>query len=208
MSTIRTIMQVAPVIPVVTIERVEDAEPLARALEAGGLPIIEITLRTAAALPAIKAIKAAAPAVHVGAGTIWTGQDLRASIEAGATFGVSPGATPSLLDAVQQAGLPFLPGCQTPSDVADRVERGFDAVKFFPAGPAGGVSALKALSAVFPAIQFCPTGGVSADSASDYLALPNVPVVGGSWLTPGKLIDAGAWDEIEALAASAAALGL
>ena len=204
--TIQDLLGRSPVIPVVTIARPEDALPLADALLEGGVPIIEITLRTPAAPEAIRTIVAERPEMTVGVGTIWNRQDLHLAVDAGAAFGVSPGATADLLEAVVEAGLPFLPGAQTPSEVADRRARGFAAVKFFPAGPAGGPAALSALAAVFPELQFCPTGGVSAENAGDYLAIRNVPVVGGSWLTPNKAVAEGDWQAVTRLARQARSL--
>lgn len=194
----------APVIPVLTVTRFEDAAPLAAALVAGGLPVIEVTLRSPAALDAIRAMRAAAPDAIVGAGTLRTPSDVAAARAAGAVFGVSPGATPALLDAV--GDWPFLPGCATASEAMVLAERGFSLLKFFPAGPAGGPAFLKALAAPLPDIRFCPTGGVSAANAADYLALENVPVVGGSWVAPGGAISEGDWGTITALAREAASL--
>ncbi|MDX1571452.1 MAG: bifunctional 4-hydroxy-2-oxoglutarate aldolase/2-dehydro-3-deoxy-phosphogluconate aldolase [Xanthomonadales bacterium] len=198
--TIQEILSRSPVIPVVTISKLDDALPLADALLEGGVPIIEVTLRTPAAPDAIRRIAAERPEMTLGVGTIWSRHDLRIALDAGAVFGVSPGATADLLDAVTEAGLPFLPGAQTPSEVAERRDRGFEAVKFFPAGPAGGPAALGAMAAVFPDLKFCPTGGVSAGNAREYLAIPNVPVVGGSWLTPKVAVAQGDWKTVTRLA--------
>jgi len=193
---LKELLRLAPVIPVITIERVEDAVPLARALVSGGLQLLEITLRTAAGRDAAAAIVAEVPEAVVGIGTVLTPQDLARSRELGARFALSPGATPELLDAAAASDLPFMPGVATASELMAALARGFDIVKFFPAVPAGGVAALKALGGPFPQVRFCPTGGVSEDNAAEWLALPNVVVVGGSWLTPASEIREGAWDRI------------
>ena len=201
------LLRLAPVIPVITIERVADAVPLARALVSGGLRLLEITLRTAAGRDAAAAIVAEVPDAVVGIGTVLTPEDLARSRELGARFALSPGATPELLDAAAKSDLPFMPGVATASELMAALTRGFDVVKFFPAVPAGGVAALKALTGPFPQARFCPTGGVSEENAADWLALPNVVVVGGSWLTPAGEIRAGAWDRITERARRAATLG-
>lgn len=206
MNDISAILHVSPVIPVVTLRRADDALALADALLEGGVRIVEITFRTSAAQAAINEIARKRPEMIVGAGTLWSEADLRAALEAGAHFGVSPGATKAFLAAVATVPLPFLPGAATPSEVADRVEHGFAAVKLFPAGPVGGPAALKALASVFPSLDFCPTGGISEADAPDYLSITNVPVVGGSWIAPPDLVDSGRWDEISALAQRAVAL--
>ena len=193
---LKELLRLAPVIPVITIERVEDAVPLARALVSGGLRLLEITLRTPAGRDAAAAIIAEVPEAVVGIGTVLTPQDLARSRELGARFALSPGATPELLDAAAASDLPFMPGVATASELMAALARGFDIVKFFPAVPAGGVAALKALGGPFPQVRFCPTGGVSEDNAAEWLALPNVVVVGGSWLTPASEIRGGAWDRI------------
>jgi 2-dehydro-3-deoxyphosphogluconate aldolase / (4S)-4-hydroxy-2-oxoglutarate aldolase len=193
---LKELLRLAPVIPVITIERVEDAVPLARALVSGGLRLLEITLRTAAGRDAATAIVAEVPEAVVGIGTVLTPQDLARSHDLGARFALSPGATPELLDAAAASDLPFMPGVATASELMAALARGFDIVKFFPAVPAGGVAALKALGGPFPQVRFCPTGGVSEDNAAEWLALPNVVVVGGSWLTPASEIRGGAWDRI------------
>jgi 2-dehydro-3-deoxyphosphogluconate aldolase / (4S)-4-hydroxy-2-oxoglutarate aldolase len=200
------LLRLAPVIPVITIERVADAVPLARALVSGGLRLLEITLRTAAGRDAAAAIVAEVPEAVVGIGTVLTPQDLARSQELGARFALSPGATPELLDAAAKSDLPFMPGVATASELVAALARGFDVVKFFPAVPAGGTAALKALAGPFPNARFCPTGGVSEDNAAEWLALPNVVVVGGSWLTPAADIRAGAWDTITERAHRAAGL--
>ncbi|MFT4046335.1 MAG: bifunctional 4-hydroxy-2-oxoglutarate aldolase/2-dehydro-3-deoxy-phosphogluconate aldolase [Solimonas sp.] len=204
--TIREVMTAAPVMPVIVIERIEDAVPLARALVAGGVRVLEVTLRTPVAADAIRAMVDAVPEAIVGAGTILNEGDLQRAQAAGAAFGVSPGATPALLDAVRASGLPFLPGVMTPSDIMAALAAGLRAVKFFPAVPAGGVEMLKAFAGPFPQLRFCPTGGISPATAPDFLALPNVDCIGGSWLAPRKLVEAGDWQAITALAQQTAAL--
>ncbi|WP_028081975.1 bifunctional 4-hydroxy-2-oxoglutarate aldolase/2-dehydro-3-deoxy-phosphogluconate aldolase [Solimonas soli] len=198
--TIREVMTAAPVMPVIVIDRVDDAVPLARALVAGGVRVLEVTLRTPAAADAIRAMVEAVPEAIVGAGTILNEDDLRRAQAAGAAFGVSPGATPKLLAAARASGMPFLPGVMTPSDIVAALDAGFTALKFFPAVPAGGVDMLKAFAGPFPQLRFCPTGGISPATAADFLALPNVDCIGGSWLAPKKLIEAGDWAAISALA--------
>ena len=203
---LKELLKLAPVIPVITIERVEDAVPLARALVSGGLRLLEITLRTEAGQDAAAAVVAEVPDAMVGIGTVLTPQDLARSRELGARFALSPGATPELLDAAAESDLPFMPGVATASELMMALARGFEVVKFFPAVPAGGVAALKALAGPFPQARFCPTGGVSEENAAEWLALPNVVVVGGSWLTPAAEIRAGAWDRIAERARRATAL--
>ena len=203
MPTIQDICAAAPVIPVLQIERLADAAPLARALAAGGLPVLEVTLRTDCALEAIREMRAAAPDAIVGAGTLRRPADVVACLEAGARFGVSPGAPTPLIEAVEAAAFPFLPGCATPTEAMALADRGFEVVKFFPAGAAGGPAMLKALASPLPDIRFCPTGGVTLDNAPAYLSLPNVAAVGGSWVAPKSLIDAGDWPAIESLAREA-----
>ena len=200
------LLGLAPVIPVITIDRVEDAVPLARALVSGGLRLLEITLRTEAGRDAAAAIVAEVPEAVVGIGTVLTPQDLARSRDVGARFALSPGATPELLDAAAGSDLPFMPGVATASELMMALARGFDIVKFFPAVPAGGIAALKALAGPFPKARFCPTGGVSEDNAAEWLALPNVVVVGGSWLTPAAEIRGGAWDRIAERARRSAGL--
>jgi len=203
MSDIRSICERAPVIPVLVVEEVAHAAPLARALAKGGLSVLEVTLRTRAALDVIRAMKDAAPDAVVGAGTLVTPGDVRAAVEAGAVFGVSPGATPTLMDAAAEAGLPMLPGAATASEMMAFLDLGIEVMKFFPAGPAGGVSYLKAIGGPLPQAKFCPTGGVSLENMADYLRLPNVLCVGGSWVAPAKAIAAGDWGTIERLARQA-----
>jgi len=195
----------APVIPVLVIDDAARAEGLARALVAGGLPALEVTLRTPAALDAIREM-ARVPGGVVGAGTLLTPADVTAAKEAGATFGVSPGATDRLLDACEDADLPLLAGISTPSEAMRLLDRGYTVAKFFPAEINGGVAALKAIGAPIPQMRFCPTGGVSAKNAPDYLALKNVLCVGGSWVAPSAAVAAGDWDTVTRLAAEAAGL--
>ncbi len=190
----------APMVPVLTIQRLEHAVPLSQALVAGGLPVLEITLRTAVAFDAIRAIRAGCPDAIVGAGTLRHPDDVQRCLESGAQFGVSPGAPARLLDAVERAQLPFLPGCATPTEAMMLADRGYGVVKFFPAEAAGGVAMLKSLAAPLAGIDFCPTGGISLANARDYLALPNVVTIGGSWVAPATLIESGDWDGIERLA--------
>jgi 2-dehydro-3-deoxyphosphogluconate aldolase / (4S)-4-hydroxy-2-oxoglutarate aldolase len=189
----------ARVIPVLTIERVADAVPLARALVAGGVRVLEMTLRTAAGIDAAKAIIAEVPDAVVGIGTVLNGQDLARSASVGARFAVSPGATPELLDAAAASDLPFMPGIATASELMQALARGFDLVKFFPAEQSGGMPALRALAGPFPQARFCPTGGITEGNAANWLAEPNVVVVGGSWLCPAADIRSGNWAGITAI---------
>ncbi|WP_405085445.1 bifunctional 4-hydroxy-2-oxoglutarate aldolase/2-dehydro-3-deoxy-phosphogluconate aldolase [Microbispora sp. NBC_01389] len=200
------LLDLAPVVPVVVLDDAESAVPLARALVAGGLPVIEVTLRTPAALDAIRRIAAEVPEAVIGAGTVRSPEDVEAAIAAGSRFLVSPGTTPGLLAAMLASGVPFLPGVATATEAMTLAERGVRELKFFPAEPAGGVSYLKALSGPLPDVRFCPTGGITPASALSYLALSNVGCVGGSWLTPRSLVSAGDFARIEKLAAEAAAL--
>ena len=197
----------AAVIPVLTIERERDAVPLARALHDGGLRVIEVTFRTAAAAAAIAAIGAALPQVAVGAGTLLRAADVAAAVDAGATFLVSPGTTPQLAAAALATELPYLPGVATSSEIMAARALGICVMKLFPAEALGGVALLRALAPVFPGVAFCPTGGVDERLAGHYLALPNVPMVGGSWMAPRDAIAAGDWGRIRDLAARAAAIG-
>jgi 2-dehydro-3-deoxyphosphogluconate aldolase/(4S)-4-hydroxy-2-oxoglutarate aldolase len=200
------IMQGQPVIPVLKIDRLADAVPLARALARGGLPAVEITLRTPVALDAIRAVAAEVPEAVVGAGTILNPDQFEEAVSAGAQFIVSPGTTPSLIDAAASSPVPLLPGAITPGELMAAAERGYSLLKFFPAEQAGGAAFLKALASPFAGIRFCPTGGIGVGNAADYLSLPNVICVGGSWVAPDGLVAEGKWDEIEALAKAAAAL--
>jgi 2-dehydro-3-deoxyphosphogluconate aldolase/(4S)-4-hydroxy-2-oxoglutarate aldolase len=196
----------APVIPVLTVDRLADAVPLARALVKGGLPVLEITFRTGVALDALAAIAREVPEAVVGAGTVLDEAQLRQAIAAGARFGVSPGCTPALAQAVRAAGLPFLPGVQTVSEALVLRELGFRLTKFFPADTAGGTAWLKAVAAPLADLRFCPTGGIGIETAPAYLALSNVACVGASWVAPRDAIAAADWSRIEHLAATAAAL--
>lgn len=203
----RSVLDLAPVVPVVVLERVEHAVPVARALVEGGLPVIELTLRTPAALEAIRAIAAEVPEIVVGAGTVVTPGQVAAAASAGAQFLVSPGATPSLLGELAASGLPFLPGTATASEVMAVLEAGFTEMKLFPAEASGGVGLLRSVAGPLPAARFCPTGGITPATAPAYLGLPNVGCVGGSWLTPKDVLAAEDWDAVRRLAADAAALG-
>lgn len=197
----------ARVVPVLSIERAADAVPLARALARGGIGIVEITLRTPEAPTAITAIASEVPEIVVGAGTVLRAADVTRAVEAGARFLVSPGLTPELASAGIATGLPFVPGVATPSEVMTARDFGFSFLKFFPAEPLGGVAVLKAMTPVFPGIVFCPTGGITAESAPRYLELPNVPMVGGSWMAPADAVAARDWSRIAELARAAASLG-
>jgi 2-dehydro-3-deoxyphosphogluconate aldolase/(4S)-4-hydroxy-2-oxoglutarate aldolase len=202
-TALNAILRGAPVIPVLTIEREEDGVPLARALVAGGLAALEITLRTPAAPAAARAIAAAVPEAIVGIGTVLTAADLETAQALGARFAVSPGASPELLDAAAVAALPFVPGVQTASEVMAALARGFEVVKLFPAVPAGGIAALKALAGPFPQVRFCPTGGIGEDTLGEWLKLASVASVGGSWLAPAADIRGGNWEAITARARQA-----
>ena len=199
-----------PVVPVVVVDDARTAVPLARALVAGGLPVIELTLRTPAALDAIRAIADEVPEILVGAGTVLTPGQAKQALDAGAQFLVSPGATPDLLGGMSDTGLPFLPGTATVSEVLAVLERGITEMKFFPAEASGGTAFLSSIASPVPAARFCPTGGITAATAPSYLALPNVGCVGGSWLTPKDVVahaaGTGDWSRVEALARAAAAL--
>ncbi|MFJ8232504.1 bifunctional 4-hydroxy-2-oxoglutarate aldolase/2-dehydro-3-deoxy-phosphogluconate aldolase [Streptomyces sp. NPDC094448] len=202
-----SVLELAPVIPVVVIEDAEDAVPLARSLVAGGLPAIEVTLRTPAAPDAIRAIAAEVPDAVVGAGTVLSPAQVETAVSAGARFLVSPGWTDALLDAMRDSGVPFLPGVSTVSEVVALLERGVTEMKFFPAEAAGGKPYLKSISGPLPGARFCPTGGISRESAPGYLSLPNVACVGGTWMLPPDALAAKDWARVEALAAEAASLG-
>ncbi|GAA2661038.1 bifunctional 4-hydroxy-2-oxoglutarate aldolase/2-dehydro-3-deoxy-phosphogluconate aldolase [Streptomyces vastus] len=201
-----SLLDLAPVIPVVVVSDAADAVPLARALAAGGLPAIEVTLRTPAALDAIRAIAAEVPDAVVGAGTVLTPEQVKDSVAAGARFLVSPGWTEVLLEAMRGSGVPFLPGVSTTSEVVALLERGVREMKFFPAQAAGGTAYLKSLAGPLPQARFCPTGGIGLGSAPDYLALPNVGCVGGTWMLPEDAIATKDWAQVETLAREAAAL--
>ena len=196
-TTMAEIAAAAPIIPVVTIERVEEAVPLAEALRTGGLRAVEITLRSDAARAALMRIREALPEFILGVGTVTRPEEFGDIARLGADFAVSPGVTPELLAAAEATGLPFLPGAATASEIMILSLRGWRYVKFFPAEVSGGRAALKALGPVFPHMQFCPTGGITAENAADYLALDNVACVGGSWITPAEAVRAGDWAEIE-----------
>jgi 2-dehydro-3-deoxyphosphogluconate aldolase/(4S)-4-hydroxy-2-oxoglutarate aldolase len=194
------------VVPVIVIDDDAVAVPMARALVAGGLRVLEVTLRTPAGLSAIKRIAAEVPEAVVGAGTVLNRADVSAAVDAGSQFLVSPGCTPTLLDSLLASGVPALPAAATASEVMALLERGLTRAKFFPARPAGGIPYLKALAGPLPMVRFCPTGGIDLKTAPDFLALPNVVCVGGSWVTPADAVAGGDWDRIEQLAREAAAL--
>ena len=195
-----------PVIPVIVLQRVQDAVPLAEALLAGGVKVLEVTLRTAVALQCIEAIARALPEAVVGAGTVRSALDAQAALDAGSRFAVSPGYTSALGDACRRIGLPLLPGVATASEVMAASADGLGFLKFFPAQQAGGLAMLKALGGPFPDIVFCPTGGITLETAPQFLALPNVKVCGGSWLTPADAVAAADWARITRLAREAQAL--
>lgn len=199
------ICRTAPVIPVLVVEDVAAARPLAEALVAGGLRVLEVTLRTPAALAVIREMAAVEGGI-VGAGTLLRPEDVHAAVEAGATFGVSPGSTDRLLDAAEEAGLPLLPGAATATEAMRLLDRGYRVQKFFPAEASGGAPALKALLAPLPQVAFCPTGGITLANAGSYLSLPNVLCIGGSWVAPKDKVAKGDWPAIERLARGAAAL--
>lgn len=203
---LETLLRLAPVVPVVIVQEPAQAIPLARALVAGGLPAIEITLRTPAALDAIRAVAAEVPEAAVGVGTVLEPDQLAAARAAGARFAVSPGVTPRLLDAAEGEALPLLPGIATASEAIALIERGYRFAKFFPAEPAGGAAYLSALASPLPQLRFCPTGGITLESAPRYLALPNVVCVGGSWMVKQDRIAAGDWAAVTAAASAAAKL--
>jgi 2-dehydro-3-deoxyphosphogluconate aldolase / (4S)-4-hydroxy-2-oxoglutarate aldolase len=203
---IREIVGLAPVIPVLTITELEHAVSLARALAAGGLRVLEITLRTPVALAAIEAMRKAVPEAIIGVGTLTRAVDFAAADRVGAQFGVTPGLTPDLAAASRGARFPLLPGVMTPTELIAARNSGFSVLKLFPAEQAGGLGMLRALGAPFPDVSFCPTGGITRDSAPDYLALSNVACVGGSWVAPPAMVSARDWAGIEALARDAASL--
>ena len=203
---IRDILARSPVVPVLVIERLEHAAPLARALTAGGLSVLEVTLRTPRALEAIEAMRAAVPEAIVGAGTLTQTEDFTQAQQAGAQFGVTPGFTPELAAAAAKAGFPLLPGVATASEILAAQHQGYDTLKFFPAHQAGGVPMLQAFLGPFAEVRFCPTGGITRESAASYLQLPNVLAVGGSWVAPLSHVARGNWSAIEQLAREAASL--
>ena len=204
--TADALMGLAPVIPVLTIERLEDALPLARALVAGGLPVLEITLRTACALDAIERIAGEIEGAVTGAGTVLNRRDFQRAEAAGAAFIISPGLTEPMIEAAASSPLVFLPGVATASDLMRGLEAGLTRFKFFPAETSGGAAALKALHGPFGQVRFCPTGGITAASAPTYLALASVACVGGGWVAPAEAVAAGDWDRIAGLARAARAL--
>lgn len=201
-----SLLDLAPVVPVVVLDDPAAAVPLARALLAGGIGVVELTLRTPTAPESMRRIAAEVPEVRLGAGTVLTPADVQLARDCGATFVVSPGCTPALLEVTGELDMPFLPGVSTVSEALLAADTGLRELKFFPAEPAGGAAFLGSLASPLPHLRFCPTGGVTPASAPDYLALPNVGCVGGSWLTPASLVAAGDWDGISRLAAEAAAL--
>ena len=202
------LLAVGRVIPVITLHRLEDAVPLARALVAGGVRLLEVTLRTEAGLAGAEAIMRAVPEAVVGIGTVLTPDDMRRAVESGARFALSPGATPALLDAAMASPIPFLPGIATASELMEAASRGFVTTTCFPASTSGGLAGLRSLAGPFPEARFCPTGGITQDNAREWLAQPNVIAVGGSWLTPGADVAAGRWDAIrERAARTCAGLG-
>jgi 2-dehydro-3-deoxyphosphogluconate aldolase / (4S)-4-hydroxy-2-oxoglutarate aldolase len=204
--SIRSLLALAPVIPVLTVEQLDHAVPLAQALSSGGLRVLEVTLRTPVALQAIEAMRKAVPDAVVGVGTLACRDDFIRAGNAGAQFGVSPGLTQPLAEAAREASFPLLPGIMTPSELIAGMGWGFDTFKLFPAQQAGGIGMLKALGAPFQEIRFCPTGGVTRASAPEFLALPNVICVGGSWVAPADKLQARDWNAIERLARDAAGL--
>jgi 2-dehydro-3-deoxyphosphogluconate aldolase/(4S)-4-hydroxy-2-oxoglutarate aldolase len=203
---IRDIVALAPVIPVLTVTDLEHAVPLARALAAGGLRVLEVTLRTPVGLAVVEAMRKAVPEAVVGVGTLTRAVDFAAADRAGAQFGVTPGLTPELAAAARGARFPLLPGVMTPTELIAARNQGFTVLKLFPALQAGGIGMLKALGAPFPDVSFCPTGGITRATAAEFLALPNVVCVGGSWLAPPELLAKGDWSGIEQLARDAAGL--
>ncbi|GGA98394.1 ketohydroxyglutarate aldolase [Brucella endophytica] len=200
------ILKGQPVIPVLLIDKASDAVPLARALAAGGLPAIEITLRTAAALDAIRAVAQEVPEAIVGAGTILNARQYEEAAKAGSRFIVSPGVTEAIRQAARDSDVPLLPGSVTPSEIMAAREEGYTLLKFFPAEQAGGAAFLKSLASPLAGTSFCPTGGISLANAKIYLSLPNVVCVGGSWVAPKELVEAGEWDKVTTLAREAAGL--
>lgn len=206
-SSLPDILRRAPVIPVIVVHDLKHAAPLAEALVAGGLPVLEVTLRTPVAAAAIEVMRRAVPEALVGAGTLTAPAHFGVARSAGAQFGVSPGLTPALAAASRENDWPWLPGVATATELMQARELGFSCCKLFPAQQAGGTAMLKALHAVFPDAMFCPTGGITAANAAEFLALPNVLCVGGSWVAPDALMQAGDWNAVRDLARQAAALG-
>lgn len=204
--SIEDVCRLAPVVPVLVIDDLDKAVPLAEALVAGGLLALEVTLRTPVALKAIRAIADAVPDAEIGVGTLMTADDVKASVDAGARFGVSPGFTDAVMDAADAAGLPMLPGVATPSEAMAASDRGLKVLKFFPAEANGGAPVLRAWSSPLAGLKFCPTGGVSEKNARDYLGLPNVICVGGSWVAPKAAIAEGDWATITRISKEASTL--
>lgn len=194
------ILSQAPVVPVLAIDDLDDAIPLARALIAGGIPVLEVTLRTPVGLPAIRAIRDAVPEAIVGAGTVVNAEDFEAAVEAGSQFVVTPGLSQGILDAASLSDVSLIPGVATVSEMMRALDHGIDCLKFFPAEASGGAAALKAFGGPFPAVKFCPTGGIGLHNINDYLALDSVVTVGGSWLTPSGVLAAKDWDAVTSLA--------
>ncbi|MEU4448670.1 bifunctional 4-hydroxy-2-oxoglutarate aldolase/2-dehydro-3-deoxy-phosphogluconate aldolase [Actinosynnema sp. NPDC050801] len=205
-ATAADLLALSPVIPVVVVDDVEHAVPLAEALLRGGVRVIELTLRTPAALAAIERVAAEVPGIVIGAGTVTAPEHAEQAAKAGAAFLVTPGSTDRVLDAAEDTGLPFLPGAATVSEAMRLAERGLTSLKFFPAEAAGGVDYLKSIGGPLPGLRFCPTGGITPATAPNYLALPNVGCVGGSWLAPKDALAAGDWARVEELARAASAL--
>ncbi|MFJ8917005.1 bifunctional 4-hydroxy-2-oxoglutarate aldolase/2-dehydro-3-deoxy-phosphogluconate aldolase [Amycolatopsis sp. NPDC102389] len=206
MTTGADLLGLSPVMPVVVLDDAADAVPTARALLAGGIGVIELTLRTPAALASIERIAAEVPEIVIGAGTVTAPEHAKQAADAGAKFLVTPGCTDSVLDAAFDTGLPFLPGASTVSEAMRLAERGLTALKFFPAEASGGVAYLKSIGGPLPGLKFCPTGGITVKTAPDYLALSNVGCIGGSWLTPKDALAAKDFGKIEAFAAEASKL--
>lgn len=206
MITPTELVELSPVIPVAVVPEAEAAVPLARALVRGGVGVIEVTLRTPTALESLRRIAGEVPEIVVGAGTVTTPDQAADATRAGAQFLVTPGSPPTLLDGALATGLPVLPGASTLTEIMALLERGLDVVKFFPAVAAGGTAFLSAVRGPLPGVRFCPTGGITATTAREFLALPNVPCVGGSWLTPGDAVRDGDWGRVTELAAESALL--
>ena len=200
------IVKAGPVIPVMVVEKLEYAVPMAKALLAGGIRVLEITLRTPVAIDVIRAISSEVPDAIVGAGTVLTPEELYMVADAGGTFALSPGMTPKLLEAANSGPIAFIPGISTASELMMGMEMGYDVFKFFPAEAAGGVKAIRSIGGPFPHCTFCPTGGISPANCRDYLALENVACVGGSWLVPGDAVKNGEWEQIARLASEAVSL--
>jgi 2-dehydro-3-deoxyphosphogluconate aldolase/(4S)-4-hydroxy-2-oxoglutarate aldolase len=205
-TNIRDLMGLGPVIPVIVVQKLEHAAPMAQALCAGGLKVLEVTLRTPVALAAVEAMRRAVPEAIVGVGTLTRPEEFSSAENAGAQFGVSPGLTPELASAARQVAFPLLPGVMTPTEVIAARLHGYTALKLFPAQQAGGIGMLKAFASPFADVVFCPTGGITRETAPSFLALSNVACVGGSWVLPQEHVDSGNWSAIEALARDASSL--